>query len=178
MSHVILQADNEKEISGLSIYMGDQISREDETVSNIQFRLAGQVDKVRGGEPQKVELFGMGTHLRFVFEKADERSGQVSLRTVRIWGQQIDFHEGIVNHEMPALNMLTSEDIDRLILEQGMSLQRGAFDNLAVDEETAITIREVEQYMDELLNGNDYAKLEEIKTDLNVLKADLGPRIA
>ena len=136
------------------------------------------MDKVRGTEPQKVELFGMGTHLRFVFERADERSGQVSLRTVRIWGQRIEFHEGIVNHEMPALNMLTSEDIDRLILEQGMSLQSGAFDNLVVDEETAITICEVEQFMEELLRSTDYAKLEDVKTDLNVLKADLGPRIA
>ena len=40
-----------------------------------------------------------------------------------------------------------------------MTLQSGAYDNLTVDEETAITIREVEQFMNELLNSNDYAKL-------------------
>ena len=46
---------------------------------------------------------------------------------------------------MPELNMLISDDIDRLILEQGMALENSPFDSLTVDEETAITIREIEQ---------------------------------
>lgn len=136
VSHIILQADLEKEVSDLKIYIGDQISREDESVSNVQFRLAGVANHVNAGEPQKVELFGMGTHLRFVFGSPDQRTGQVALKSVKVWGQQINFHAGVVNHAMPELNMLTNDDIDKMILEQGMQLGGSAFDTLTVDEET------------------------------------------
>lgn len=82
---------------------------------------------------------------------------------------------------MAALNMMNSEDIDRLILEQGMNLERNAFDSLTVDEETAITIREIELHLNSILSSGaagDYAKLEETKNDLQVLKSEVGPRIA
>jgi ABC-type transporter Mla maintaining outer membrane lipid asymmetry ATPase subunit MlaF len=75
---------------------------------------------------------------------------------------------------MPLLKNLYSEEIDRLILEQGMALQNGAFDGLTVDEETARTISEIEQIMQEAMDSGNYAKLEEIKTDLNVLKSDVS----
>ena len=87
VTHVLMQADQEKEVNGLQIYIGDQVSLEDDTVSEIQFRLAGQATKVTSGEPVKIELFGLGTHLRFVFKKPDSRSGQVSLKGIKIWGQ-------------------------------------------------------------------------------------------
>ena len=45
--------------------------------------------------------------------------------------------------------MLSNDDIDKLILEQGMSLGSGSFDFLSVDEETAITIREIEEKLDQ-----------------------------
>ena len=50
---------------------------------------------------------------------------------------------------MPELNMLNSDDIDRLILEQGMNLHSSPFDNLTVDEETKITIHEIEMHLEE-----------------------------
>ncbi len=51
---------------------------------------------------------------------------------------------GVVNHEMPALESLSNDQIDRLIIEQGLTLQGSAFDSLTVDEETSKTIQEVE----------------------------------
>ena len=174
---MLVQSDQEKEVRGLSIYVGDQINREETSVTNVQYRLAGKTAKVTNAEAQKVELFGIGTHLRFVFDGPDQRSGQVSLKSIRVWGQKLDFHEGIVNHEMPPLNELSSADIDRLILEQGMSLEGSAFDGLTVDEETAITIREIEDFFQQnVLDGGDYAKLEEVKTDLGVLKSDVSSK--
>ena len=53
---------------------------------------------------------------------------------------------------MPALNMLNSDDIDKLILEQGMNLQSGPYDSLTVDEETKKTIHDIEQIMEEMSN--------------------------
>jgi len=57
---------------------------------------------------------------------------------------------------MPLLNNLCSEEIDRLILEQGMALQDSAFDGLTVDEETARTICEIEQIMKDNIASEDY----------------------
>ena len=45
---------------------------------------------------------------------------------------------------MPELSMLNSEQIDKIILEQGMSLESDPYDFIQVDPETAITIREIE----------------------------------
>lgn len=47
---------------------------------------------------------------------------------------------------MPELaSSLTSDAIDKLILEQGMSLGNSdAYDFVSVDPETAVTIREIE----------------------------------
>lgn len=57
---------------------------------------------------------------------------------------------------MPALDMLTSDDIDKLILEQGMSLGTQAFEFLTVDEETAVTIQELEQILNEKIANEEY----------------------
>ena len=62
-----------------------------------------------------------------------------------------------------------------------MSLESNAFDSLTVDEETAITIRELEEHLDQILSrgvAGDYQKLEEVKNDLYVLKSEIGPKIA
>ena len=47
------------------------------------------------------------------------------------------------------------DDIDRMILEQGMSLGSSAFDNLTVDEETEQTIREIEEQLENILRSGD-----------------------
>ena len=62
-----------------------------------------------------------------------------------------------------------------------MSLESNAFDSLTVDEETAITIRELEEHLDQILSrgaAGDFQKLEEVKNDLYVLKSEIGPKIA
>ena len=51
----------------------------------------------------------------------------------------------MVNEEMPLMaESLTSEHIDRLILEQGLTLNNDALELLTVDEETKKTINEIE----------------------------------
>ena len=81
---------------------------------------------------------------------------------------------------MPELaESLTSDAIDKLILEQGMSLGNSdAYDFLSCDQETAMTIREIEEQLNEMMESGDYSRLDQTKTDLAVLKSDLGPRIA
>jgi len=61
---------------------------------------------------------------------------------------------------MPSLDTLSSEDIDRLIIEQGMSLGTSAFEHLSVDGETAITIREIEQELNQKVAAGDYKGLD------------------
>ena len=48
---------------------------------------------------------------------------------------------------MPELSMLNSEQIDKIILEQGMSLVSDPYDSIQVDPETAVTIREIEEQL-------------------------------
>ena len=49
---------------------------------------------------------------------------------------------------------LTSEHIDKLILEQGLTLNNDALELLTVDEETKKTITEIEQILNDLLDSN------------------------
>ena len=41
VSHILLQCEQEKEINDLAVYVGDSVSRDDQSASQIDFRLAG-----------------------------------------------------------------------------------------------------------------------------------------
>ena len=72
---MVLQAKPEKEAGGLTIYVGDQVPLgAEEGVTDINFRLAGRAAQVSANGPSRVELFGIGTHVRLVFDAPDKNT--------------------------------------------------------------------------------------------------------
>ena len=107
----------------------------------------------------------MGTHLKFLFPRPAQEhfygngrvgasannqaksftKGAVGLSSIQIWGQKVDFYEGIVNHAMPSEK---SEEgrlaIDRLLIEQGMVSGLEPIDPM-MDPATLATIKDMER---------------------------------
>jgi len=52
----------------------------------------------------------------------------VAVGLLRIYGQPIEYHKGIVNKEMPLLNGKVDEEVDKLLLEMGVPLLQPSSD--------------------------------------------------
>lgn len=87
-----------------------------------------------------------------------------------MWGQKIDFYEGIVNHEMPELQDLGTEAIDRLVLEYGLNPQIDPTEHMMIDEDTQITVKDMIELLRQAQENQDYEQNRRLETDLKQVK--------
>ena len=68
MAHLILQAKVDKDIPEADIYMADEVSEQ----SLLEYRLAGSAKDIGSSGLTQVQIFGMGTHIKFIFRRPRE----------------------------------------------------------------------------------------------------------
>ena len=67
------------------------------------------------------QYYGNGRVGAFAGQAQSFTKGSVGLSSIQIWGQKVDFHEGVVNNAMPLYDdPLRRRAVDELLISQGM----------------------------------------------------------
>ena len=131
----------------------------------------------------------MGTHLMFVFTKpATEQfynngrvgafaskpqsftKGAVGLSSVQVWGQRVEYHEGIVNHEMALYDdPLRRREIDSLLIANGMISGLDEID-VHLDPKTAKTLHDLTLSQHKAYLNQDFELLARLNKDIRDLR--------
>ena len=107
---------------------------------------------------------------------------QVGIGLLRVWGQPLGYHKGLVNessNEKP-----DSDAVDKVLIEMGIPLNnvKWTYDNpenynyAPVDDHTRITLQDMEKIRDKAHASEDYEALKQITKDLRLV-FDLGNEI-
>ena len=72
IAHIVLEAKTGMEIAGMTIYVGDQVAAgSQQGIADVKFRLAGNAKQISSLSQNRVEVFGIGTHIRLRFDKPE-----------------------------------------------------------------------------------------------------------
>lgn len=164
VAHVILQAMPEYDsIPEVQVYVGDQGN----------WRHGGSLHKITAYE-QKVNVLGMGKKLKLIFPKPSNNHlsfCSVGLSLIRVWAQPVAFHQGVVNEATPLIAQQGRQDaIDKLLISNGKRVLTSGSVELRCDENTAITMREMEAMEIKAHKGQDYELLNQLTHDLQVVR--------
>lgn len=94
-----------------------------------------------------------------------------------MWGQKIDFYEGVVNEEMPEFKTFGDDAVERLIIEQGFRPQSDPLAQMPVDAETATTISDMQQSLTAAQKSQDFELCKQLEADLKAAQK-VGVEIA
>jgi len=110
-------------------------------------------------------------------------AGQVALGLVKVFGQPMEYHKGIVNAEQPILKGQLHDEVDRVLLEMGVPLQQPGqdwtFDEIEksdsltyapVDDDTRLTLKDMQKIWIKAHKTNDYEKVLNIGKDIKTLR--------
>ena len=71
---------------------------------------------------------------------------------------------------MPELKDLGTEEIDRLVLEYGLNPQIDTMEDMMIDEDTQITVKDMIELLREAQQNQDYEQNRRLETDLKEVK--------
>lgn len=184
LQHIVMVSKRDRAIPECEVYVGDGLSG---SFYDCDYRNAGVCYGVEGVAPGQFNVFGIGNFVKLVFPRPPRRegknlAGQVALGIVKIFAQPMAYYKGIVNEERPIIKGGAGDEVDRVLLEMGVPLQQPGldwnFDSLEksdqltyapVDEETRVTLKEVQQQWIKAHKVQDYEKLKHIGRDIKTL---------
>lgn len=88
---------------------------------------------------------------------------------IKVWGQPLGYHKGVVNEATPLVSQ--PDKVDRVLIEMGLPLSDGlvkwnyaendtkSYTYAPVDEDTRITLMEMERMKDKAFKQQDYELL-------------------
>lgn len=108
--------------------------------------------------------------------------GQVGVALLRVWGQPLGYNRGLVNEAHALVGQ--TETVDKVLIEMGIPLNNIKWTNedpenysyAPVDEDTRITLIDMEKIKDKAHQTEDYEMLNQVTKDLKVVY-DLGNEI-
>jgi len=176
-------AKDDRFIPECEIHIGDGIAG---SFVDAEYRVGGIGEQISSA-PKQINTFGIGGYVKIVFTKQPAKTvknpgGQVGLSLLRIWGQPLGYNKGLVN-EAHALQGQT-ETVDKVLIEMGIPLNNIKWTNedpenysyAPVDEDTRITLIDMEKLKDKAHQTEDYEMLDQLTKDLKIVY-DLGNEI-
>mmetsp|Transcript_30234 Transcript_30234/g.34616 ORF Transcript_30234/g.34616 Transcript_30234/m.34616 type:complete len:441 (+) Transcript_30234:175-1497(+) len=183
IAHVILMAKENRFIPQCEILIGDGISG---SFVDAEYRVGGIGEQITN-VPKQINTFGIGSYVKVVFTKQPSKTvknpgGQVGLSLLRIWGQPLGYNKGLVNEAHPLQGQ--TETVDKVLIELGIPLNNIKWTNedpenysyAPVDEDTRLTLIDMEKLKDKAHQTEDYEMLNQITKDLKIVY-DLGNEI-
>jgi len=101
---------------------------------------------------------------------------------LRVWGQPLGYHKGLVNHSSGIKN--DSDVVDKVLIEMGIPLDNikwqyhspENYNYAPVDDHTRVTLCDMEKIRDKAHATEDYEALTQVTKDLKIV-FDLGHEI-
>jgi centrosomal protein CEP104 len=165
------------------IHIGDGISG---SFVDAEYRIGGIGEQITS-VPKQINTFGIGSYIKLVFTRQPSKTvknpgGQVGLALLRIWGQPLGYNKGLTNEAHPLQGQ--TDTVDRVLIELGIPLNNIKWTNedpenysyAPVDEDTRITLIDMEKLKDKAHQTEDYEMLHQITKDLKIVY-DLGNEI-
>lgn len=165
------------------IHIGDGISG---SFIDAEYRVGGVGDNI-SNVPKQINTFGIGSYIKIVFTRQPAKTvknpgGQVGISLLRIWGQPLGYNRGLVNEAHALVGQ--TETVDKVLIEMGIPLNNIKWTNedpenysyAPVDEDTRLTLIDMEKLKDNAHQTEDYEMLNQITKDLKVVY-DLGNEI-
>jgi centrosomal protein CEP104 len=183
IEHAMLCSKPEKNIPDVEFQFGDGLSG---SFLDVDYRLAGKGSLI-DDKISQCRIHGFGTYMKLIFKQAPKRSkhnpfGQVSIGGLRFWGREVAYQTNIKNEAMPLTN--DKSNIDKILISLGMPLDLIAwfdeddrnFEYAPIDDETRITLRDLQRFRDLALKDEDYEAMKQLSIDIRKV-FDIGREI-
>jgi len=147
----------------------------DGPLSAVEYRDAGQSDRVTHTTAIQVALVGIGSHLKIRFEAAPKTAtnpyGQIGLKLLKVYGEPAGYN---FNNRGISSVISGKERVDSTRLELGVPLRHLAeseeksYSYAQVDDATRLTLVDMEKVRNEVLHSQHNSdRLKEITKDLS-----------
>ena len=105
LQHMVLMSKEDRSIPGCQVYVGDGISG---SFHECPFRHAGNAEHIGSTVAKQFTVLGIGNFIKIVIQRGPggegrNPAGSVSIGLLKVFGQPMEYHSGIVNQEQPVL---------------------------------------------------------------------------